>query len=120
MSAGRYDITADQYATFSLPLTWQDASGATINLTGYTALMQVRDSTGALIIELSTTDGRIVVGAAAPNIVLGIAAPDVEALPAQGAAAWSYDLLLTSPGGVVTRLLAGSFAVAPGVSKPGT
>lgn len=36
MSAGKYDFTIEQGATFSLQVTWKDSTGTPINLTGYT------------------------------------------------------------------------------------
>ena len=42
MSAGAYDITCEQGATFSRTLTVKDSSGAVRDLSTYTARMQVR------------------------------------------------------------------------------
>jgi DNA-binding IclR family transcriptional regulator len=38
-----------------------DEAGASIDLTGATARLQVRDQTGAVVISASTTDGRITI-----------------------------------------------------------
>lgn len=43
--AGRYDFTIEQGATFSRQVTWQDESGAGINLTGYTITGKLRKKT---------------------------------------------------------------------------
>ena len=42
MTAGIYNATIDQGATWSVTVTYTDSNGAPINLTGYTAAMQVR------------------------------------------------------------------------------
>ena len=42
MAAGIYDIIIEQGATFTLSATWKDSAGAAINLTSYSARMQVR------------------------------------------------------------------------------
>lgn len=61
----------EQGATFNDTLTLTDDAGAPIDLTGRSARMQVRRSTyegGALILELSTANGRI--GALGPSGVI--------------------------------------------------
>ena len=80
--AGIYDITADQGSTFSRRITWLDSAGAPIDLTGYTAKMQVRetvDST-AVILELSTVNSRISLGGAAGTIDLTASATVMTAV----------------------------------------
>ena len=56
MSAGAYDITCEQGATFSRTLTVKDSSGAARDLSSYTAKMQVRrtQSSSSTLIELTT------------------------------------------------------------------
>ena len=44
MAAGLYDITIEQGATFQMNLTWKDSTGSPVNITGYTARMQVREN----------------------------------------------------------------------------
>jgi len=43
---GRYNITAYQGATYDLDLTWS-TNGSAVNLTNYTAAMQVRTAANA-------------------------------------------------------------------------
>jgi hypothetical protein len=89
-------------ATFHLVLTWT-ASGVPVGLSGYTAALTIRDGQD-VVITLTTANGRIVLGGAAGTVTLTVAAEDTASL-APGTA--DYDLLLTSPGGVVTPLVAG-------------
>jgi len=42
MSAGKYDFTIEQGATFSETLTWRDSTGTAINLTGYTITSELK------------------------------------------------------------------------------
>jgi hypothetical protein len=56
MTAGQYNFTIEQNAKFSPVLTWRDATGALVNLTGFTATMKIWDrSTGQLITTLTQT-----------------------------------------------------------------
>ena len=107
--AGSYDWIADKGATTSRVFTWyvDETKTTKVNLTGYTAKMQVRAKPGStLIVELSTTNGRIVLGGAAGTITCTIPAADMN----MTADLYQYDLELTN-GTVVTRLVQGSFEV---------
>lgn len=114
--AGVYDIVADQGSTFSRRITWKNSAGTPIDLTGYTAKMQVRETvdSATVLLELSTTNSRITLGGVAGTIDLTASATVMAAL------AWGqyvYDLELTSAGGVVTRVVMGSFTVSGEVTR---
>lgn len=105
---GIYDMTCQQGATFTKSITWKDSAGDPVDLTGYTARMQVRaDPDTAEILEL-TTSGGITLGGVAGTIALLASAATTAAL-APGI--YRYDLELVSGAGVVTRLLQGRFIV---------
>ena len=54
MPAGRYDITAEQGATFKLFLEYQDSTGTAESLSGFTSRMDVKKYIGdAIITRLS-------------------------------------------------------------------
>ena len=40
---GRYDIITQSGVTYDLPISYRDVAGTPINLTGYTARMQIRE-----------------------------------------------------------------------------
>jgi len=85
-------------------------------LTGYTADMQIRQTitSSTILYEASTGNGAIVMGGTAGTITLTIPAATTAAFT------WNrgvYDLNLTSPGGVVTRLLQGYAIVSPEVTR---
>jgi len=112
----RFDITINQGATFELTITWKDSAGTAINLTGYTARMQVREtySSSSTIISLTSGSG-ITLGGAAGTVAILISATTTAALTAPFSGV--YDLELVSAGGVVTRLLQGAATVSPEVTR---
>lgn len=118
---GTYPFCINQYATFSRIFIWiagmcgcgtVGASSGPVDLTGYSAALQIR------AFPLSTTilydaSGNLTLGGTAGTISLSIPASATTGFTWwQGA----YDLILTSPAGVVTRLLQGSVTVTPGVT----
>lgn len=115
--AGTLHITIEQGATFNPVLTWKDQAGALIDLTGYTARMQVRptvDDTGTPLLDLDTTNGKIVLGGTAGTITFAVPAVDTAALVFDEAV---YDLELIDGAGEVTRLLKGDVYLSPEVTK---
>jgi len=112
----RYDLEIKQGATLSLTATWKDSSGTAVNLTGYTARLQVRATydSSSTILSLTSASG-ITLGGAAGTIAITASATTTAALTAP----WSgvYDLELVSGGGEVTRLLEGTATVSPEVSR---
>ncbi len=111
-----FNITINQGATFELTITWKDSAGTAINLTGYTARMQVREtySSTSTIVSLTSGSG-ITLGGAAGTIAILISATTTAALTAPFSGV--YDLELVSAGGVVTRLLQGAATVSPEVTR---
>ena len=116
MSAGFYNIFIEQGATFYQPLVWKDSAGTAIDVTNFTARMQVRRSlqSSDIIIALTTENGRITVGTDDGSIVLSISATDTAALSTFFGV---YDLEVESPTGVVTRLLEGGVEVSREVTR---
>jgi hypothetical protein len=108
MSAGTYCFTIEQGATFNTQLTWftDDTQETAVNLTGFTAKMQVRARLDdvTVLLELSTANGKITLGGVAGTILLHIDAADTALLTFEKGV---YDLELTNGSGVVTRLLQG-------------
>jgi hypothetical protein len=112
MPAGRYDFTGDKAGvrvgeTFGRSLTYKEATGAFVNLTGYSGKMQVRSKVdGTVLLELSTDNNRMTLGGVAGTITLAVSATDMAGMTA---GLGVYDLDLTSAGGVVTYLIYGDF-----------
>lgn len=118
MTAGALDIVVEQGTTFQKKLTWVDDSvpAVPIDITGYTARMQIREeleSTG-FIIELTTGNGRISLGGANGEIDLLISDTDTALLTIECGV---YDLELISGAGIVTRIVEGSYKLSLEVTR---
>ena len=118
------DLEVFQGAYWSQRLEYQDSTGDPVDLTGYTARMQVRravESEGDPIIELTTANGRITLGDPTPTdgiVLLEIDAGDTADLPATPFdRKWRYDLELVPAGGEVRRLTMGKFVVSLEVTR---
>lgn len=116
MSAGSYNLLIEAGATFNLTVTYTDSGGTPIDLTGYTARMQIRANPAdpGSTFELNTTNGRIVITGPTGLLTLLISAADTGALTLTTGV---YDLIVTSAGGVVSRLLQGDVTVDAAVTK---
>ena len=112
-----FDITINQGATFELTITWKDSAGTAINLTGYSARMQVRQkiTDTAKLLDLSTGNGAITLGGAAGTISVVAPATSTDDITAKQGV---YDLELESGSGVVTRLVQGCVTISPEVTRP--
>lgn len=114
MNPGRYNINVYKGTTFSLAPAWK-IDNLPVNITGYTADMQVRATAdSAIIVELSTSNGRAVISGALGQTTLKLTATETAALAAGN---YFYDLNLTSPSAVVTKILQGSFVVEESVTN---
>ena len=113
--ADNYKISIDQGATYSLALTYKDSAGAAINLTGYTAAMQIRSSydSTSTIVSLTSSAG-IVITAATGLLTVNITSTQTTALTP---GTYVYDLEITSASNVVTRLIQGSVIVSAEVTR---
>jgi hypothetical protein len=115
MTPGRYNMKVYQGSTFSLTPQWK-IDGTYVDVTGYTAAMSVKYSPSSVssIIDLTSANGKITVGTTDGKFTLALTAGETTALAAGN---YVYDLEVTSPGGVVTRLLEGGFTVYEGVTS---
>lgn len=115
MIPGKYNMVCPQGSTFNQEMTYS-INAVNVNLTGYTARMQVRDkhtSTSA-VISLTTENSRITLGGSAGTITMSISAADTALLTPK---TYVYDLELISGGGEVTRIIEGKFVVTPEVTR---
>ena len=108
-----HNITAYQGATYDLNLTWS-IGGTVVDLTNYTAAMQVRVDPSASDTILSlTNDSGITLGGTAGTIAVNVPASTMgSATPGN----YLYDLELNS-GSEVTRLIQGTFAIQAEVTR---
>jgi len=117
--AGLHNFLCNQGATFRRTLTWTDSARNPIDLTSYTARMQVRPSVDSsnVVIELTTANTRITLGNTATTkgqVNLLLPANTTSTLIA---GQYVYDLELVSAGGEVTRLVEGNFVVKAEVTR---
>lgn len=113
----KHNITIIQGATLRDVTTWKAGTPAVpVDLTGCTARMQVRakiDSTDTLL-NLTTENGGINLGGTAGTVTVFLSATATAALTWKSGV---YDLEVQFGNGDVRRLLAGSVAVSPEVTR---
>ena len=112
--SGKYNIVADQAATFNFQFQILNDS-TPWNLTGYSGVMTVRPYLGATTTTLvcSTTNGRMTLTPLTGRIQITASASVMAEI---AAGRFVYDITLTSGGGVVTRILEGKFIVTAAVT----
>lgn len=110
-----HQLDVDAGATWTETVTWREPTvagvlGALINLTGYTARMQLRVTVDAADAVLSLTHlAGLTLGGAAGTVLITMTAAQTGAL----SGIYEYDLEVESAGGVVTRLIQGEVHVSP-------
>ncbi len=114
MAAGKYNITIEQGATFSLQFTIKTGS-TPWDLTNYSARMQIRTTVNASTALVSLTSGSgITLGGVLGTVTVTIPASDTDNIIAGRQV---YDLELESAGGEVWRVLEGKCTVRPEVTR---
>lgn len=117
--ATQLDLHIEQGATFAWSATLMnqatDGTRTAVDLTGYTARMQIRRrmSDDTPLLSLTTENGRIILGGSAGSIFLEIAATDTAGLSAGKAL---YDLELVN-GSMVKRLIEGLCVISAGMTR---
>jgi DUF4097 and DUF4098 domain-containing protein YvlB len=115
MAAATKDYIIEKEAAFKPRLIWLDRNFKPIDLTGWSAKLQVRETiAGSVVLEASTTNGRIVLGTVNGVIQIDVPVDVVNALTfTQGI----YDLRLTNALAVPIRFIEGRITVSPGVTQ---
>jgi len=109
--AGFAEINIEQGASFSTTVTVNDANGSPTNLTSYTAAAQLRKS------YYSSTSNNFTVtvsNAANGEITMAMTAANTANLTA---GRMLYDLLITSPTSIKTRVVEGIATILPSVTR---
>ena len=105
------EIVIEQGATFNTTINVEDTAGAAINLYGYTANSMMRKSYYS---SSATTITSTVTGTANGEVTLTVSAANTTGLtPGR----YVYDVIITSPTFVVTRVLEGIVTVLPSVTR---
>lgn len=118
MPATTYNITIEQGSTFTLQLAYKTPAGAAVDLTGYSARMQVRETYASDTPLLSLTDASgITLGGAAGTIVIEASDESTAAIDTRQTIWGVYDLELVPPNGKAIRLLQGAAEIRPEVTR---
>jgi len=124
MLQNRFDLDMQQGATFQLQLIVQDANSNAVNLNGYSALMEIRSSysNNTIAEKLSVANGEItLVGNNMYQLVLpatrtaNVYVDLNNGIPPKSM--YVYDLGITDPYGVVTKIMYGSINFYGQVSR---
>jgi len=118
MAAGTHTYTIEQGSTFRRQLTYQGTDGTVIDLTGYTARMDIKEkiTDATPVISLTDGNGGIVLGGAAGTIDLYISDVDTDAMTFDLGV---YDLEIRDSAGTgdVTRLIEGNIKISKSVTR---
>jgi hypothetical protein len=116
MMAVSYNTVIDQGATWYLTVTYENPNGTAINITGYTAALQLRSlpSDPTAVLTLTTANSGITITGATGTVAITATATQTREID-EGI--YYYDLEITSTLGVVTRLVQGQVVVSPEVTR---
>jgi hypothetical protein len=111
-----YNTVIDQGADWYLTVTYENPNGTPINLTSYTAALQLRSlpSDTTAVLTLTTANGGIAITAATGVVAIHATANQTRVIDD---GVYYYDLEITSPLSVVTRLVQGQVVVSPEVTR---
>lgn len=118
MDTFKRNLKIKQGSTFNDVVIYKAGDPAVpVDLTGCAARMQIRSDIDSptVLLELTTTNGGIILGGVAGTITLRIEEPVTASL------AWEcavYDLEIIFANGDVQRKMEGSVTVSPGVTRP--
>lgn len=105
------NLTIDQGSTFSVDIDVTDADGDALNLTNYTVKGQMRKTYTS---STATTFVSEITNATAGVVTISLTATTTNGLKA---GRYVYDVEITSPNSVVTRIVEGQVEVTPGVTQ---
>jgi len=115
MPAATYNTTIDQGADWYINFNYQNPNGTPVNITGYTAALQLRTSPLAKTTALSLTTGSGITITGSTGLI----AVHATAVQTGGITngMYVYDLEITSGAGVITRLIQGNINVSAQVTR---
>ena len=111
-----YNFCIAQGTDSTVPFVLSDSTGTVINLTGYTAAMQLRVQLNSVeaVDTLTTDNERISIDPEAGQISCTFPHTQTERYPVRTLV---YDLEITSPGGEITRVVQGKITVSGEVTR---
>lgn len=110
-----YDISAFQGADYAVTFTYNDSTGAPVNLTGATARMQVRKYPESQypLITLANGSG-ITLGGALGTVAVAIAGASLTAVPS---GKMYYDIEIVTSSGAIVKLISGLFTLGAEITR---
>ncbi len=116
MPAAKIDLTIEQGTTYRQTFTWQDANGVPIDITGWTARMQIRATKESVTFleELTTANAGIVIGGITGTVEIVITSAKTTAYAFAQAV---YDLELIDTSSEITRFLEGRITISYEVTR---
>ena len=105
------ELLIEQGASFSTTVNVEDTAGAAINLTSYTAASQMRKSYYSSTYSVISS---VITGNANGEITLTMTSANTANL-APGR--YVFDLVITAPTTIKTRVVEGIIVVSPGVTQ---
>lgn len=121
MAAASLDITVEQGATFSMQLTFNDATPLPIDVSAWTFTGQIRTKYDAPAIIASFT---FTAGVSSNQKIVTLTDIVTEGIPVAPASNYkskptfyAYDIFAALPGGVADKILTGTASVVPAVTK---
>lgn len=114
--AATYNVEINQGANWFFNITYEQPAGTPVNLTGYTAACQLRSlpQDPTAVLTLTTANGGITITANIGKVALSATAIQTGAID-EGV--YVYDVEITSPTSVVTRLAQGQAVVTAQVTR---
>ena len=110
MALSTYNISAEQGSDYLATITYKNSSGVLVNLTGYTARMQVRKTVSSDVAYLTLTSASgLTLGGGAGTIGITISASAMAQIPS---GSYVYDLEIIDTSGKVSKILKGTFDIA--------
>jgi len=121
MAAPVYNTTIERGSTFQLTVTYKDASGSVVNLTGWTYRMQVRESSAGSLI-LTSEGGSPTIAIDETNkstgvLVFSVTPANTTAISPSTLTTAYYDIEIQKTStGEVRRILQGKLNISPEIT----
>lgn len=116
MAAANYDWMIEQGVTLIKTFVLKDSDGVVIDLTGYTARMQIRQKVHSTTsyVDATTANGKLAIDGSNGKITLTLTDTETSAFE------WTagvYDLEIEATDGTVSRVIQGAVTVSQEVTR---
>lgn len=114
MAAANHDFEIEQGTTLDKPFIWKDSTGTPVDLSGYTARMQLRPSKSSdtVLVDLTTENGGITLGGPTGEITLHF--NEAITMPLLKGGVYDVEVIID---GKVRRLIEGAITISRGVTR---